>query len=134
MRLKKNYDIDMKVFLYTLIAGGAGDFIDRGDNTYGGRYVINPSGGLISKGHPLGATGMLSTGSCYARVVEFAPNDSLNAAWNALFLPKISPHCKKTSAHPPQSSIVWEPSKDVLYLWFDRRQVTCLGPKCLIFQ
>lgn len=38
--------------------GGAGDFIDRGDNTYGGRYVINPSGGLISKGHPLGATGL----------------------------------------------------------------------------
>ena len=32
--------------------------IDRGDNTYGGKYVINPSGGLISKGHPLGATGM----------------------------------------------------------------------------
>ena len=31
--------------------------IDRGDNTYGGKYVVNPSGGLISKGHPLGATG-----------------------------------------------------------------------------
>ena len=31
--------------------------VDRGDNTYGGKYVINPSGGLISKGHPLGATG-----------------------------------------------------------------------------
>jgi acetyl-CoA acetyltransferase len=27
------------------------------NNTYGGKYVINPSGGLISKGHPLGATG-----------------------------------------------------------------------------
>ena len=39
--------------------GGAGDFIDRGDNTYGGKHVINPSGGLISKGHPLGATGKL---------------------------------------------------------------------------
>ncbi|GFR93708.1 non-specific lipid-transfer protein-like [Elysia marginata] len=38
--------------------GGAGEFIDRGDNTYGGKYVINPSGGLISKGHPLGATGL----------------------------------------------------------------------------
>ena len=32
--------------------------IDRGDNTYGGKYVVNPSGGLISKGHPLGATGL----------------------------------------------------------------------------
>lgn len=38
--------------------GKAGEMIDRGDNTYGGRYVINPSGGLISKGHPLGATGL----------------------------------------------------------------------------
>eukprot|EP00052_Salpingoeca_macrocollata_P010172 m.79556 g.79556 ORF g.79556 m.79556 type:complete len:259 (-) comp17424_c1_seq3:47-823(-) len=38
--------------------GKAGDLIDRGDNTYGGKYVINPSGGLISKGHPLGATGL----------------------------------------------------------------------------
>ncbi|XP_059489696.1 sterol carrier protein 2 [Neocloeon triangulifer] len=38
--------------------GKAGEMIDRGDNTYGGKYVINPSGGLISKGHPLGATGI----------------------------------------------------------------------------
>ena len=28
------------------------------DNTYGGAYVVNPSGGLLSKGHPLGATGL----------------------------------------------------------------------------
>ncbi|XP_072297263.1 sterol carrier protein 2 [Eucyclogobius newberryi] len=38
--------------------GKAGEFIDRGDNTYGGKVVVNPSGGLISKGHPLGATGL----------------------------------------------------------------------------
>ncbi|EDV31566.1 uncharacterized protein Dana_GF14486 [Drosophila ananassae] len=38
--------------------GEAGAFIDRGDNTYGGKFVVNPSGGLISKGHPLGATGL----------------------------------------------------------------------------
>lgn len=38
--------------------GGAKKFIDEGQNTYGGRVVVNPSGGLISKGHPLGATGM----------------------------------------------------------------------------
>ncbi len=38
--------------------GEAEDFIWRGDNTYGGRYVVNPSGGLLSKGHPLGATGL----------------------------------------------------------------------------
>ncbi|XP_045537360.1 sterol carrier protein 2-like isoform X1 [Papilio machaon] len=38
--------------------GEAGKFIDAGDNTYGGRVVVNPSGGLIAKGHPLGATGL----------------------------------------------------------------------------
>jgi len=38
--------------------GGAERFIEDGDNTYGGRVVTNPSGGLLSKGHPLGATGL----------------------------------------------------------------------------
>jgi sterol carrier protein 2 len=38
--------------------GGAAAFIDAGDNTYGGKVVTNPSGGLLSKGHPLGATGL----------------------------------------------------------------------------
>ncbi|CAO1625821.1 unnamed protein product [Parajaminaea phylloscopi] len=32
--------------------------VERGDNTYGGKWVVNPSGGLESKGHPLGATGI----------------------------------------------------------------------------
>ncbi|MDM0117686.1 lipid-transfer protein [Variovorax sp. J22R133] len=38
--------------------GGAQKFVDDGDNTYGGKYVTNPSGGLLSKGHPIGATGL----------------------------------------------------------------------------
>jgi acetyl-CoA acyltransferase len=38
--------------------GEAPALIEAGDNTYGGRWVVNPSGGLISKGHPLGATGL----------------------------------------------------------------------------
>ena len=38
--------------------GEAEKFVLDGDNTYGGRYVTNPSGGLLSKGHPLGATGL----------------------------------------------------------------------------
>jgi acetyl-CoA acetyltransferase len=38
--------------------GEAPKLIDAGDTTYGGRWVVNPSGGLISKGHPLGATGL----------------------------------------------------------------------------
>lgn len=37
---------------------GTGEkFVLDGENTYGGRVVTNPSGGLLSKGHPLGATG-----------------------------------------------------------------------------
>ncbi|KAF4463685.1 nonspecific lipid-transfer [Fusarium albosuccineum] len=38
--------------------GKAHEMVRRGDITYGGKMVINPSGGLISKGHPLGATGL----------------------------------------------------------------------------
>ncbi|EYC23922.1 hypothetical protein Y032_0014g2217 [Ancylostoma ceylanicum] len=45
--------------------GKGGTIVDRGDNTYGGKWVINPSGGLISKGHPIGATGV-------AQVVELS--------------------------------------------------------------
>ncbi|PIO67397.1 hypothetical protein TELCIR_10857, partial [Teladorsagia circumcincta] len=45
--------------------GKGGSIVDRGDNTYGGKWVINPSGGLISKGHPIGATGV-------AQVVELS--------------------------------------------------------------
>ncbi|WP_454644799.1 lipid-transfer protein [Bradyrhizobium liaoningense] len=38
--------------------GEAERFVLDGDNTYGGKLVVNPSGGLLSKGHPLGATGL----------------------------------------------------------------------------
>jgi acetyl-CoA acetyltransferase len=60
--------------------GGADKFILEGDNTYGGKVVTNPSGGLLSKGHPLGATGLAQCfelthqlrGSAGARQVEGA--------------------------------------------------------------
>jgi acetyl-CoA acetyltransferase len=38
--------------------GKGGELIDSGATSYGGRWVVNPSGGLISKGHPIGATGL----------------------------------------------------------------------------
>jgi len=42
-----------------LAAEGEGErLVEDADNTYGGKYVTNPSGGLLSKGHPLGATGL----------------------------------------------------------------------------
>ena len=42
--------------------GGAEQYIRDRQNTYGGKHVTNPSGGLLSKGHPLGATGLAQ---CY---------------------------------------------------------------------
>jgi sterol carrier protein 2 len=51
-----------EVFTYEALGlcgeGEAEKFIEEGDNTYGGKFVTNPSGGLLSKGHPLGATGL----------------------------------------------------------------------------
>lgn len=47
--------------------GGAEGFISDEDNTYGGKVVTNPSGGLLSKGHPLGATGLAQ---CYELVSQ----------------------------------------------------------------
>lgn len=38
--------------------GQAEQFINDKKNTYGGQIVVNPSGGLMSKGHPIGATGL----------------------------------------------------------------------------
>ena len=38
--------------------GHGHELVDSEDTTYGGKWVVNPSGGLISKGHPLGATGL----------------------------------------------------------------------------
>lgn len=51
--------------------GGAQKFIADGDNTYGGRVVTNPSGGLLSKGHPLGATGLAQ---CYELTQQLRGN------------------------------------------------------------
>jgi acetyl-CoA acetyltransferase len=65
--------------------GGAEAFIRDGQNTYGGRVVTNPSGGLLSKGHPLGATGLAQCtelvwqlrGAADARQVEGKPSLAL---------------------------------------------------------
>jgi acetyl-CoA acetyltransferase len=39
-------------------AGGSPDMLDRGDTVLGGRLPVNPSGGLLSKGEPLGASAL----------------------------------------------------------------------------
>jgi len=51
--------------------GGAERFVLDGDNTYGGRVVTNPSGGLLCKGHPLGATGLAQ---CYELTQQLRGN------------------------------------------------------------
>lgn len=51
--------------------GGAEKFVEAGDNTYGGQVVTNPSGGLLSKGHPLGATGLAQ---CYELTQQLRGN------------------------------------------------------------
>lgn len=60
--------------------GGGGAMAERGETTLGGRIPINTSGGLESKGHPIGATGLGQIfelvcqlrGECGARQVEGA--------------------------------------------------------------
>ncbi|TMB39148.1 MAG: lipid-transfer protein [Deltaproteobacteria bacterium] len=60
--------------------GEGGRLIDEDQVTYGGKWVVNPSGGLLSKGHPLGATGLAQcaelvwqlTGKAEKRQVEGA--------------------------------------------------------------
>lgn len=51
--------------------GEASKFVADGDNSYGGKYVVNPSGGLMSKGHPIGATGLAQ---CYELVQQLRGN------------------------------------------------------------
>lgn len=51
--------------------GEATKFVDDGDNTYGGKFVVNPSGGLMSKGHPIGATGLAQ---CFELVNQIRGN------------------------------------------------------------
>jgi sterol carrier protein 2 len=57
--------------------GKAHEVVRNGDITYGGKYVINPSGGLISKGHPLGATGIAQCAELVWHLRGWANNRSV---------------------------------------------------------
>lgn len=60
--------------------GEAYKLIESGNATFGGKYVINPSGGLISKGHPLGATGCAQCAElCWQLRGECGPRQVPNA-------------------------------------------------------
>ena len=82
--------------------GEGHELVDDEDTTYGGRWVVNPSGGLISKGHPLGATGLAQCseltwqlrGDADKRQVDGAKvGSSTTSGWAA------RPSCRSTS--PP---------------------------------
>jgi len=60
--------------------GEATAFVDAADNTYGGKFVVNPSGGLMSKGHPIGATGLAQ---CYELVNQLRGNAGQRQVPNA---------------------------------------------------
>lgn len=64
--------------------GGGEKFVLDGDNTYGGRVVTNPSGGLLSKGHPLGATGLAQCYELTHQLRGTAEKRQVEGARNAL--------------------------------------------------
>jgi len=93
--------------------GEAEKFVMDGDNTYGGRTVTNPSGGLLSKGHPLGATGLAQCyeltqqlrGTADKRQVDgvtlaLQHNLGLGGACVVTLYGKNCTHCKETHHGP----------------------------------
>ena len=64
--------------------GKAHEMVRNGDITYGGRCVVNPSGGLISKGHPLGATGIAQCAELTWQLRGWANNRLIEGASVAL--------------------------------------------------
>lgn len=66
-----------------LCSPGEGErLVEDGDNTYGGKFVTNPSGGLLSKGHPLGATGLAQ---CFELTQQLRGNAGARQVDNARF-------------------------------------------------
>jgi sterol carrier protein 2 len=64
--------------------GKAHEMVRAGDITYGGRCVVNPSGGLISKGHPLGASGIAQCAELVWQLRGWANNRLVEGAKVAL--------------------------------------------------
>jgi sterol carrier protein 2 len=64
--------------------GKAHEMVRRGDITFGGKMVINPSGGLISKGHPIGATGLAQCAELTWQLRGWANNRLVEDSWVAV--------------------------------------------------
>jgi acetyl-CoA C-acetyltransferase len=48
--------------------GDGGPFVEKGRSDYGGDVVVNPRGGLMGSGHPLGATGVAQAVEVFAQL------------------------------------------------------------------
>ncbi|MCJ1269662.1 hypothetical protein MMC22_009554 [Lobaria immixta] len=64
--------------------GKAHEMVRRGDITFGGSCVVNPSGGLISKGHPIGASGIAQCAELVWQLRGWANNRLVSGAQSAL--------------------------------------------------
>src|SRR5277367_486164 len=80
--------------------GKAHELVANGDITFGGKYLINPSGGLISKGHPIGATGLAQA------------SELVTSRISSHILSKILPLTPVTTTYP----LLIIPFLDFLYL------------------
>lgn len=77
-----------EVLLYEALGfcpeGDAERFVEDGDNTYGGDLVVNPSGGLLCRGHPFGATGLAQCVELVAQLRGSAGQRQVEGARQAL--------------------------------------------------
>jgi benzoylsuccinyl-CoA thiolase BbsB subunit len=64
--------------------GEGGNFIDSGKSCLGGTLPVNPSGGLLSKGHPLAATGVAQIVEVWRQLRGVAGNHQVQKATAAL--------------------------------------------------
>lgn len=64
--------------------GGSIAFLESGQSTFGGQVVVNPSGGLLSRGHPVGATGAAQAAEIYWQLTNQAGNRQVAGAKLAL--------------------------------------------------
>ena len=64
--------------------GGAADLLRSGQTTYGGKVVVNPSGGLLAKGHPVGASGVAQVVEIFWQLLGRAGTRQVGGARTAL--------------------------------------------------
>lgn len=64
--------------------GESADFLRAGKSTYGGEVVVNPSGGLLAKGHPVGASGVAQAVEAFWHLTGQAGDRQVPGAKTAL--------------------------------------------------